>query len=163
MATGDIRISWDTDLAEGDLNFLTATQDLESDEGLETAVIISLFTDARAFDDDVLPDFNSTDKRGWWGDLVSPVSDGDKIGSKLWLLERSSTREDVPQKAKQYAMEALRWMITDGVAIKTEVEAERQGRVGQDVLALKVKIFKKDGTSVAVEFEDVWAAQALRG
>ena len=39
MAT-DIKISWDTDLMEGDFGF--EDNDLEHDNGLETAVLISL-------------------------------------------------------------------------------------------------------------------------
>ncbi len=141
---------------EGDLSIEDG--DLESDDGLETAVIISLFTDRRARDDDELPDPNNPDRRGWWGDLVAEVAD-DQIGSRLWLLERSKTTPDVLVKAKEYAEEALSWMIEDDVAKKIEVEVERQGTEGNDRLALLVKIYQSENNIVALKFNTKWEAQ----
>lgn len=158
----DIRISWDVGLMEGDFNFDSSTQDLESDEGLETAVIISLFSDRRAKEDDVLPDPNSTDRRGWWGDLVSDI-ENDQIGSRLWLLNREKTLESVLVKAKEYAQEGLQWLVSDGVAAKVSVETERQGIAGNDWLAIKVKIQKIDGNIEGFNFELQWTAQENRG
>ena len=152
----DIKITWDVGLMEGDISI--EDEDLDSDDGLETAVIISLFTDRRARDDDELPDPNNPDKRGWWGDLVSEVED-DQIGSRLWLLERSKTMPDILVKAKEYAEEALQWMILDNVAKKIEVEVERQGTPGNDRLALLVKIHQTSGLETALKFNTKWEAQ----
>jgi phage gp46-like protein len=163
MSHKDIRITWDPTAVEGFFTFDAALQDLGTDEGLETAVIISLYTDARAADDDVLPDLSDTSRRGWWGDLINPESDGDSLGSKLWLLERSSTVADVPLKLEQYVREALQWMLDDGVAIKLNVEVERQGSPGNDRLAFLIQILKVDGSVIAFNFEDQWAGQAARG
>jgi len=159
----DIRISWDIGLMEGDFIFDEAIQDLEGDEGLETAVIISLFSDRRAKPDDILPDPNNTDLRGWWGDLTGPFVAGDQIGSRLWLLSREKTLNSVLVRAKQYAEEALQWMIEDGVAVKIEVETERQGTPGRDILALLVKIYQVDGIKKALQYELQWIAQGFRG
>jgi phage gp46-like protein len=152
----DIKIIWSGDYLEGDLSVVD--EDLESESGLETAVIISLFTDRRAREDDELPDPNNTDKRGWWGDLVSEIAD-DQIGSRLWLLERAKTTENVLVKAKEYAEEALQWLISDNVAKKVEVEVERQGTEGNDRLALLVKIFQSDNNQTALKFNTRWEAQ----
>ena len=110
-------VSNPTDLSAGDdftfdIGLLGA--DLASDDGMETAVILSLFTDARADDDDVLP-VAGGDRRGWWGDAYADTP-GDVMGSKLWLLEREKQTPDVLVRADQYAQDALAWMITDGVA-----------------------------------------------
>jgi len=158
----DFRISWDINLMEGDFVFDSFIQDLEGDEGLETAVIISLFTDRRANEDDVLPDPNNEDKRGWWGDLTSAFGTEDQIGSRLWLLNREKTLQSVIQRAKQYVIEALQWMIDDGVAIKIDVEVERQGYIGNDVLAIQVKIYRFSGPDISLKYELQWDAQALR-
>lgn len=152
----DIKIHWDSNLLEGDLSVVD--EDLESESGLETAVIISLFTDRRARDDDELPDPNNLDKRGWWGDLVSEIV-GDQMGSRLWLLERSKTTPDVLVKAKEYAEEALQWMMDDQVAMKIEVEVERQGTEGNDRLVLLVKVYQTDNNVVALKFNTKWEAQ----
>lgn len=158
----DIRLGWDTGLMEGDFSFDSVAQDLDPDAGLETAVLISLFTDRRANDDDVLPDFNNPDRRGWWGDLGSPEAEGDQIGSRLWLLNREKTLESVLVKAKKYAEESLNWMVEDGVVKSVEVESERQGPVGLDRLALLVRVFRPDGTVLPFKYEIQWIAQESR-
>ena len=39
--------------------------------------------------DDVLPDPDSTDRRGWWGDLeAEEIWHGWPIGTRLWLMRR---------------------------------------------------------------------------
>lgn len=161
--TNDIRIVWDnSDLFEGDFNFDTDVQDLEQSTGLQTAVLISLFTDRRARQDDVLPDPNNNDRRGWWGDLAAPDVDGDKIGSRLWLLEREKTTRNVLERAKQYAKEALQWMLDDGVAVRVDVDVERQGSPGNDVLAIRCKIYKVDGQKETFEYSYQWNTQLGR-
>lgn len=159
----DVRISWDLGLMEGDFIFDEVTQDLEYDEGLETAVIISLFTDRRANFDDILPNSSNRDFRGWWGDLASPLIEGDQIGSRLWLLEREKTLKTVLVRAKQYAEEALQWMIEDRIATKIEVDVERQGIEGQDVLALQVRIRQAEGIEkiLALQYKTQRIAQGL--
>lgn len=90
--------------------------DLEGDEGLETAVVISLFTDQRVSDDE-LP-VEETSKRGWWADALSEI-DQDKIGSKLWLLDRSKRTAETLRKFSDCAMayganKALNLIAPDG-------------------------------------------------
>jgi phage gp46-like protein len=86
------------------------TADIDYINGNEvlTNIIASLFTDARAHDDDTLPD-GSTDKRGWWGDSFSDK----KIGSRLWLLSREKQLPSVLKRAQEYAEESLQWMIKE--------------------------------------------------
>ncbi|OFW46539.1 MAG: hypothetical protein A2003_02540 [Acinetobacter sp. GWC1_38_13] len=148
----EIKLSWSDILFEADMSYLNG--DLESEAGFASSVLISLFTDRRALNDDELPDSNSKDKRGWWGDLASPEVDNDRIGSRLWLLERSKTIPSIVTRAKQYVEESLQWMIEDGMASKIEVETERQGDVGSDRLAIGVKIHLISGTVIAVSFEN---------
>ncbi|OCG27180.1 hypothetical protein A9G45_09625 [Gilliamella sp. HK2] len=73
-----------------------------------TNIIASLFTDARAHDDDALPS-GGTDKRGWWGNSFSDK----KIGSRLWLLSREKQLSSVLKRAQEYAEESLQWMIKE--------------------------------------------------
>jgi len=153
----DIKISWDDDLAEGDIQFDNG--DLVREPGLETAVLMSLYTDRLADIDDVLPDSQSDDRRGWWGDLINNTND-DQIGSRLWLLERATTTTETLVDAKFYIEECLQWMIDDGVCQDIEVEVERQNRDdGSATLAAKISILKSDGTTTAIKFSDLWDAQ----
>jgi phage gp46-like protein len=123
----DIQLRWSTEGMEGVVAFDPETNDLVQDDGLGTAVIISLFTDARAREDDVLPG-NLTpgtfqDRRGWWGDLTSE-KENDSVGSRLWLLERSKDIEEMLPQVKRLSEEALQWMIDEGIAAKIEVTVE---------------------------------------
>jgi len=119
-----------------------------SDEGLETAVVISLFTDRRAKPDDEIPD-GTDDRRGWWGD-VFPDFENDEIGSRLWLLSRAKATQNNLRLAKDYTEEALAWMVQDGVAQSVEVETENQ----DGTLAIGVKITKPG--DIAPTFQGRW-------
>ena len=111
--------------------------DLVAEGSLRTAVILSLFLDRRADDDDILPN-GSDDRRGWWADTVAPMTDygigggsasGGHIGSRLWLLSREKQLAGVLERARHYAEEALTWLVEDGVATAVQVTATnpRQG------------------------------------
>lgn len=132
----------DCDLAAGD-------RDLATDDGLETAVVVSLFTDRRAEADDRLPAAGE-DRRGWWGDAAPDLPD-DRIGSRLWLLSREKQLPEVLARAEEYARQALAWLVEDGVAGRVSVVASAP-RPG--TLALAVAI-DRPGAG-ARRFEYVW-------
>jgi phage baseplate assembly protein V len=139
---------------QGDIKY--EDNDLVRENGLETSVIMSLFTDRRAEDDDPLDDIE--DKKGWWADSTSDI-DGDQIGSRIWLLNRSKTTTDTEIKLKEYALEALDWMIEDGVVQDVKATVERLGTPGNDILGLKVEILKIDGNIETFKFDDLWNTQ----
>lgn len=124
---------------------------LAADDGLETAVILSLFTDARASNDDPLP-FGESDRRGWWADAF-PSVDRDRIGSRLWLLRREKQTQDTLNRAREYAEEALAWLIADGVARSVEVESFI---VRNGVLGLSVVIQRPDASIARFRYETLW-------
>lgn len=126
------------------------TPGLAEDDGLETAVIISLFTDRRAEPDDELP--AGDDRRGWWGDALAEVP-GDRIGSRLWLLSREKQLSRVLPKAREYALEALQWLVEDGVALAVDVTAEI---AGPGILGLLVEIRRPGAGPVKYRFERFW-------
>lgn len=124
---------------------------LDAAQPLVRAVVVSLFTWRRANPDDTLP---ADQRMGWWGDTFAPI-DNDRIGSRLWLLSRAKLLPETVNQAREYALEALQWLIDDGVASRIEVQAERQGL---QTLALGVRIYKSDGTvPTDVRFTDVWS------
>ncbi len=124
---------------------------LVRDDGLKTAVILSLFCDRRAEEDDVLPN-NTGDRRGWWADTYSEIED-DKLGSRLWLLSREKQLPSVLARAKEYAKEALEWMVEDGVAEDVIIETWwiRTGAMG-----LLAKIVRPDAPALEYKFEYLW-------
>lgn len=147
----DLALRWDNELFGADLALDGAA--LATDEGLRTAVIVSLFTDARARDDDPLP--AEGDRRGWWGDAV-PAVPRDRIGSRLWLLSREKRLQSVVARAHDYAAEALAWLVDDGIVASVQVEAEA---IGDQTLGLRVEIVRPGGPG-RQRFDFVWEATA---
>ncbi|MFJ2527139.1 phage GP46 family protein [Pseudomonas helmanticensis] len=88
---------------------------------LTRAVLISLFTWRRALTDDPVDD---EELFGWWGDSYPNIAD-DRIGSRLWLLQRVKLTDATQRDAEFYANEALRWLLDDGHAIAIEISSEK--------------------------------------
>jgi phage gp46-like protein len=121
----------------GDL--VMGAEDLELDNGLNTAILVSLFSDRRAEVGDELPD-PGEGRRGWWGDELG--EDGDKIGSRLWLLTRRKQTPETRQLFLEYTREALQWLLDDGVAEDVSVDAAWKG---MGILEVYAVITKPDG------------------
>jgi phage gp46-like protein len=128
--------------------------DLQSETGLATAIYMSLFSDAPAQDGDVVPD-GTDDRRGWWGDYAARV-DGDRIGSRLWLLKRAKRTAETIRLVADYAREALQWLVTDGVAASIDVVSVSQSTAG---ILLTVTVTRPGGNNS--KFNYVW--QGLNG
>ncbi len=135
-----------------ELTFAPAVQnvDLATESGLRSAVLVSLFTDRRAADDDPLPS-SALDLRGWWADAW-PEMAGDLVGSRLWLLSREKQTAAVLHRAREYSEEALAWLIEDHVATAVAVSAEW---IRTGMLRLQVAITLADQT----RFKDVFNYQ----
>lgn len=146
----DLALFWDADRFAADLHF--GAPDLETDEGLRSAVIVSLFTDARARQDDPVPD--DGDRRGWWADSLLAAEDP-RMGSRLWLLSREKLLPRVVERARGYVEEALAWMVSDGVASSVHVTAES---AGPDRLTFGVVIAQPSGQSR--RYDLLWKATA---
>lgn len=85
---------------------------LATDASLATAIRISLLTDRRARPDDGV---RGGDLRGWWSDqyLRRP------LGSRLWTLTGMKI-ERALALAPEMIIEALQWMLDDGLVSKVE-------------------------------------------
>ena len=144
----DLSLAWDNDNGAGDLCVVGA--DLLADDGLATAVLISLFSDRRVREEELPPGASS--RRGWWGDRLA--EDNDQIGSKLWLLRREKTSPQVLVRAEGYCREALAWMLTDGVAtaVAVAVEYTRRGW-----MLMRVTITLPDDTRREFQFSNAGA------
>lgn len=146
---------------------------LRSKEGLHTAILIQLFTDARMRDDDLLPDELDPDRRGWWGDSILPVDEQGSytIGSRLWTLRRSTLDQDTAQLANDMVVECLQPIIDQGAVASFEVETEasyqRLQGYGPEtgVLLIGIKGYAQKGLlTFDQKYEVLWQqVSALRG
>lgn len=123
---------------------------LAEDAGLETAVMVSLFSDRRARVDDVLP--SGDDRRGWWADAYAE-HEGDLWGSRLWLLSREKQMAKVLRRAEEYGLETLKWMIDDRVVQSVETHAEI---IRDGVLGLTVVMTRGKNMATKYRFEIFW-------
>lgn len=149
----DAKLTFDIATLAGDLSL--DGPDLATDDGLETAVIISLFTDRRADSDDALPGEGDGDRRGWWGDAL-PMIEGHRIGSRLWLLGREKVTTETLRRAEEYGREALAWLLDLGIASRIEALAEAQG----SRLALRLTVHRPKGDALSWSYDNLWEGQA---
>jgi len=166
----DIATRWDTATGTGDWTIDPASQLIWTDESgrsivdergrvvsasfdpgsgltdggdLQTAVLISLFSDAAADDDDVIPT-GSGDPRGWW---AGP------IGSKLWLRARSRPSPQLLALVKNDIEQALTWLIEDRVLSAIDVETEW---TAPTILGARVVLRRSDGRRTELRFSRLW-------
>lgn len=153
------------DLAVAEAGEVNNRGGLRSKEGLHTSILIQLFTDARAGEDDILPDVLDPDPRGWWGDTVGRVPEQGEynIGSHLWILRRSPLTEETPALAVEIVERALQPLIDQGAAAYFNVRASSRYQSiafgGPEIGLLMIEIdgFDRAGAAVYTQkFEVLW-------
>ena len=94
--------------------------DIESEDSFDSTLIVSLFTDARADENEVpVPE----DRRGWIGNLGYSF----QIGSKLWLYSQSRVTPALVSAVRSEVQSALDFYVTDGLVKSIDVTAEMIG------------------------------------
>jgi phage gp46-like protein len=133
---------------------------LDDSEALATAVIVALGTDRLATRDDILPDLDSTDRRGWWGDLDSElIWNGWPIGTRLWLLKREkitgagAQRGSTLTRVDRYIREAIQPFIDRRVASRMEIKVER---VGRERIQALVRLYRGPTLAVDLRYQVLW-------
>lgn len=125
----------------------------DTEEGLRTAVIMSLFTDQRVSEDE-LPEGDEF-RGGFWGDVFEENS----IGSKLWLLNRAKITRETKNRAEEYAYEALEWMIEDQLVTDISVI----GFFEDNNLGIEIELTLPNKTSVNQKFNRIISSERSRG
>lgn len=131
--------------------------DLAIDSGLRTAVLLSLFTDARAELEELPP--GETWRRGYWADELAEVTN-DRHGSKLWLLTREKQTQEVAERAREYCEEALAWLLDDGIAKSVRVST---AFVARGNLGIEIEIERPGGDRSSFRFDYVWSGLGSEG
>lgn len=125
---------------------------LDSDPTLETAVLLSLFTEADAPDGVWIPE--DEPRRRWWGQAYWPrvlarmgldiTALGDlQLGSLLWRWRRELQTEATRRGVIADTEACLDWMVRTGIARSIRVEGDW---VETGLLVLPVEITAPDGT-----------------
>lgn len=135
--------------------------DLKTDVTLETAVYLSLYTDADAQDGDEVPE--GMKPRHWWGQAywgrvfaaLGVEIGGIQLGSLRWTLVRAKQTEDTRLRSIEIDRKALAWMVTVGLAASIDIDAEW---VADGQLLTSIAIHKPDG--LVEKYQTFWKVTA---
>ena len=146
----DIKFEYRASTAEslGPADLIVDDKDVLSDSTFETAVTITLGTDARASSNDILPKGYTT-QRGYWGNGLLGIN----LGCKLWLLHRSTLSNTTVALAKQYLTSGFQWMLDDGIVDTVDVEVTR---VGSRQLNFELTFIRPGASIVSSKFYMNW-------
>lgn len=131
MGFVDLRLA-QSDWSQWDL--LYDGQDLATESGLHTAILISVWTDARV--DDV---------GGWWGD---DYADKPMAESKLWTLMGKPANADNVALGIGYVQTSLQWLLDDRWITELSVsgEAQKDPASHLDIFAFRIDHTDRNGT-----------------
>lgn len=108
-------------------------QDLHTESSLETAILISVWTDARV-----------GDERGWWGDQyqAKPIAE-----CKLWTLLGKPANSDNVSLGIRYVQQACQWLLDDTwlTSLQVSGEAQRDTTSGLHIFAFRLDHTDRDG------------------
>ena len=113
--------------------------DVETVEGFETAIIVSIFTNARADESEISDPLR---RGGWWGNVLNPSEY--ELGSRNWMLEREKMTNRVTRDFQRYTTRCLNWLLQQqiinalNVGVKPDIKTQQynigvllSGRNGQ--------------------------------
>ena len=114
----------------------------ESDEGLTTTILTSIFTDARANEIEVAKPLA---RSGWMGSLNFPTQ-GRQLGSLVWLTASMRRTTENLNKAIDFFKKALNWLVEDGIAENISVTGSLRTS-GADIF-ITVRPFKEEPITI---------------
>lgn len=123
---------------------------------LRTAVLMLLFTDARAETEELRFE-HAGDRRGWVGDGfdVDRTRGETALGSKLWLFRRHEMTDLTGLEMAAEVQRALQPLIDQGAAVR--VEALPEVRKAEGMIAMAINLYGRDGrVSYAEKFDVLW-------
>lgn len=121
---------------------------------------MALGTDGLAAPSDILPDPDSTDRAGWWGNLdATEIWAGWDIGSMLWLLKRDkivgpeSLQGATVQRVENYIRASIQPFIDRRIGSSFEVWVERAGR---DQINALIRIYRGPQQEIDLRYQIIW-------
>lgn len=134
---------------------------LDESEELATAVLVALGTDALAGIEEILPDPDNKDRRGWWADYqAQEIWEGWPIGCKNWLLSRAKINDQASfegptvERARIYTEQALQPFIDRQICTSIFVKA---WRADLDRIYVEVIMYRGPKNDIALQFQILWS------
>jgi phage gp46-like protein len=133
---------------------------LDDTQALATALCVALGTDGLASTDDQLPDPDSSDREGWWGDFdAGPIWNGWPIGSKLWLMRRAAIespnalRGATVARIKHYIFACVQPFVDNRIATTYTVNVVRADVQQIDAL---IVVYRGNTPAVELRYAILW-------
>ena len=133
---------------------------LDDSYALATSICIALGTNALADDGEPLPDPDSTDRQGWWGDFdAQEIWGGWPIGSKLWLLRRSAIEGPNAQRGStialvnNYIRAAIQPFVDNKICSTFTVVSQRVSK--QEINSL-ITIYRGPTPEIELRYQSLW-------
>lgn len=144
---------------------LLDTGRLDEREELATAARVALGTDRLADAKEILPDLDSTDRRGWWGDFeAEDIWGGWPIGCKNWLLARAKITEAPAMegstlgRARQYTIDALQPFVDKRIASQFSVTA---ARTELQRIEVNAQIYRGPADEIDLRYQLLWQEEPI--
>lgn len=158
----DVRIVSQATLRETVADWLLLKSgNLDERDELANYCKVALMSDRLSDPQEIRPDPDSDDRRGWWGDMDAEVIWGGwPVGTKNWLLTRAkisdqySAEGDTVIRAENYTRDAVRPLVDAKICSSITVKAER---VGIDRIDVRVVVNRGPDVEVELIFQDLWA------
>src|SRR4051812_10985524 len=138
---------------------------LDEREELATSARVALGTDSLSDKSDILPDLDSTDRRGWWGDFeAEEIWGGWPIGCKNWLLTRAkitqapSAEGSTLNRAKNYTLAALQPFVDKRVASNVAAIATQ---IGTERIDVEAKIYRGPLEEIDLRYQVLWEEELV--
>ena len=128
VMTDDNLFIWDFDPKKGDLKTV---------DGMETALLVSLFTDARLDESQVPPPL----ARGGWVGNIRTAKEPRDLGGKLWALENARLTTYTLAQRKEQCTRCMDWLLKDGLIRN----AAAVSSYNNDTIADNIQITARDG------------------
>lgn len=133
---------------------------LDETQALATAIIVALGTDGLAAQSDILPDPDSNERMGWWGDLdAGEIWNGWDLGCKLWLMKRDkivgpeSFQGATVARVENYIRAAIQPFVSRKIGSSFEVFVDRAGR--EQINAL-IRIYRGPRREIELRYQILW-------
>ena len=133
---------------------------LDDTQALATAIVVALGTNYLADVTDELPDPDSSDRCGWWGDLdCETIWNTWPIGSKLWLLRRSAIESVQARqggtviKVKNYIAAAIQPFIDARIASSYDAYVER---VDKQRIDTRIRVYRGPTPLIDMRYAILW-------
>mgnify|MGYP005812006467 CR=1 FL=1 len=139
---------------------LTPTNLIAEEASLISAVTVAICTDALAQPNDVPPDPNNPDRRGWWGDTnAAAIWGGWPVGSRVWLLSRAKILDQFAREGatvtriQSYVQECLQPFIGAGICSRVTVTAAQTGPAR---IVASATIYRGPKAAITLQYAVLW-------